>query len=211
MSLNPFAPVSDYPSMLNKIALYTFGVTLLAGFCVYSRVPQIRPWLLPVEVAVPEFPVKVPMGVLLVAFGVAFLSRTVKLHDRISDVFGIRKRFDVEVILFPMAAASGAALTLDQQESVRNNRLNLMSKVFYRYATSSPGKAVIEAHAITMALDQWSWYWILVEADLIALITAALLYWNGRGSDSTVLLLGVLASIWCLLAVRRECPLNRRK
>jgi hypothetical protein len=205
MGLNPFASVSDYPSMLNKIALYTFGVTLLMALWLYYQVPALRPWMLPIEVTIPEFPAKIPLGVLFAAFVAAFLSRIFKLHDRISDMLGIRKRFDLEVILFPMASASGAALTLIRQEAVRRERVRLMSDVFYKYATSSPGKAVIEIHAITMALDQWSWYWIVLEADAVALLAAGILSWNGYGQQSSVFVVGILISVWALGGIRGLC------
>ena len=80
MSLNPFATVSDYKSMLNKIALYTFGVTLLTASWIYFQIPSLGPRFLRIEVAVPEVSIKVPLVVLGVAFLVAWVSRSCKLQ-----------------------------------------------------------------------------------------------------------------------------------
>ena len=75
-----------------------------------------------------------------------------KLHDRLSDILHIRERFDISHILFPLALASGAACTVEQIWKIKRNRQDLMYKVFYKYASSSPGKSQIELHYITLAL-----------------------------------------------------------
>src|SRR5690348_1483497 len=40
---------------------------------------------------------------IVIAFAVAVLTHMFQFHDRISDVFGIRRRFDVRHILIPLA------------------------------------------------------------------------------------------------------------
>src|SRR6266487_2912905 len=128
MSLNPFATVGDYPAMLNKIAWWTFFTSLLATLLVRWRLPVIDAALEAVS-----FGVKVPvagnmfsLGSLIPAFTMALVSRVSKLHDRLSDLLGIRKRFDRQEILLPMAAASGATLTPDQLQKIDAHRNNLM-------------------------------------------------------------------------------------
>ena len=205
MSLNPFATVSDYPSMLNKISTYTFFVAVFALALIYWQVPAFRHWMPAMQFKIPETDVQAPATVLLVAFLFAFLSRLVKLHDRLSDLFGIRRHFDVESILMPMAVASGATLSLEQQKTLRAKRIALMTNIFYKYASSSPGKAVIEQHAITMALDQWSWYWICVEAAFVLFVTSVVLAAAGKWSVAFLLVVSVLATIWLLQAIRPLC------
>ncbi|MBZ5618797.1 MAG: hypothetical protein LAQ69_08755 [Acidobacteriia bacterium] len=156
--------------MLNKIASVTFFVSIAALGLLSWQAPVLGALLPAWRVKIPQTDAEIPVAVLVGALVVAGVSRLIKLHDRLSDLFGIRRRFDVHCILLPMAAASGAALPLDQQETVRNRRKVLMTKLFYQYASSSPRKSVIEQHAITMALDQWSWYWILVEASLLLFV-----------------------------------------
>lgn len=118
MSLNPLATVSDYPSMLNKIAVFTFFVSLLAAGIITWQVPALKNMLPSLAVKIPETDLEVPVTILLAALVFALISRVVKLHDRLSDLFGIRKRFDVLEILVPMAFAAGTPLSLAQQEKI---------------------------------------------------------------------------------------------
>lgn len=205
MGWNPFATVSDYSSMLNKVASVTFFVSTAMIGLLYWQVPAVSAVLPTWRVSIPGTDVEIPLVVLVGALMVAGVSRMIKLHDRLSDVFYIRRRFDVYCILMPMAAASGAALSLDQQEKVREQREALMTKLFYRYASSSSEKSVVERHAITMALDQWSWYWILVEASTLLFATGIALAFSGKSLLAVVLLVLVLLITWLLQAVRSLC------
>lgn len=205
MSLNPFATVSDYPAMLNKIGLFTFFGWLGGCWFVFVSVPRVKEILEGATIKVPGTDITAPLGVLLIACALAILSRVIKLHDRLSDLLGIRKRFDHYSILQPMAAAAGVALTLDQQDRLRERRDQLMVDTFYRYASSSPGKAAIEQHAITMALDQWCWYWIVLELCLVILITAVVFaafrqwHWTALGLSIC------LPTIWFLNKLKEQC------
>jgi len=171
MDLDFFKAVGDYPKMLNKIAVSTFTGTILAIWLLRYEVPALDNLLKPLSVPIKVFgDVNLPLGTILPALVVAALSRMFKLHDRISDIFRIRQRFDVGEILFPMAIASGASLSGDQIRAIRKNCKSMMYKVFYKYASSTAGKAVIDSHYITMALDQWCWYWIVLELTFLAFV-----------------------------------------
>jgi hypothetical protein len=205
MGLNPFGTVSDYPSMLNKIALYTFGVSIAATAVLRWQVPAIDTALATMSFHIPIGDISIPLGTVLPAFLVAFVSRIFKLHDKISDLLGIRRRFDVKDILMPLALASGAPLSTEQIKKIKAERNSLMGEVFYKYASSSPGKAVIEQHYITLALDQWSWYWILLEMNTIIIITAIILLSAGKSTFAAILLIITLVLIWVMQGVRVSC------
>lgn len=205
MAVNPFATVSDYPSMLNKIAAFNFFVSLIAVAVIVWRVPYFGTIHMGLTVKVPETGVEVPVAILLVALLIALISRMVKLHDRVSDLFGIRKRFDVYDILLPMASASGVVLSLDQQERIRAERHELMKNAFYKYASSSPGRAQIDQHVITMALDQWSWYWICTETICILAVSGVVLAICRQYAASTLLSVIVLLLIALLQPIREFC------
>jgi hypothetical protein len=85
------------------------------------------------------------------------------LHDRLSDLFGIRRRFDRNNILLPLVTMSGARLTPSQITSLVTHRTETMREVFYRYASSRQETPVVDKHDIERALDAWNWYWIFVE------------------------------------------------
>ena len=82
-----------------------------------------------------------------------------KLHDRISDLIGIRFRFDRDVIISKYLSE----LKLSQKINRVNhsNRDTIMHDIFYKYASSTNPK--IDRHLIDRALEIWSWYWILLD------------------------------------------------
>lgn len=206
MSFNPFGTVSNYSGMLNKVASATFFASAIALSIIMWQVPAARSGLLPSwTVKVPETDIKVPATIFLGAFAFAFIARIVKLHDRLSDLFGIRKRFDIDAILIPMACATGAAVSLDQQESLKKSRHKLMTDVFYRYASSGPGSAQIDQHTIQMALDQWSWHWVCVEAICVLFLASAVLTWYQRYGAALCLVFVNLLMLWLLQAIREFC------
>ena len=73
-----------------------------------------------------------------------------------------------------------------------------MNRVFYRYAGSSDAK--IPLHYITMALDDWTWLWIITEFQVYGLIALGLLLWSEAYAHAAVLLgvmwVGLLAMYW---------------
>jgi hypothetical protein len=206
MDFDFFKAVGDYPKMLNKIALSTFVGTILAVWLLRHELHALdiylSPFSVPIQVA---GGISIPFGTILPAFVVAALSRIFKLHDRLSDMLRIRQRFDVSEILFPMAIASGASLSGEQIRAIKKNREAMMYKVFYKYASSTKGKAVIDSHYITMALDQWSWYWIVLEQTFLACVLASTFWIAGRYSLAATFLAVALVAIAVLQGIRSLC------
>jgi hypothetical protein len=104
---------------------------------------------------------------LAIALVIALLTRAVKLHDLISDLLGIRKRFDQKHILFPLATLVGQNLTALQRKAVIAKRHDLMRDVFYRYASSRADTPLVDKHEIEHGLDSWSWLWVCIEAVIL--------------------------------------------
>jgi hypothetical protein len=205
VALNPFETVSDYPSMLNKIAAYTFGAAIAATALLRYQVPAIELFLAKFSVPIPVAGFSFPLGTILPAFMFAFGGRVIKLHNKISDLFGIRQRFDVHEILMPLALATGTRVTTSQLEKISSQRRQLMADVFYKYISSSTGKPVIEKHYTTMAFDQWSWYWILLEVSIVAAIVGGVLLFTGKSFAAAIILISILLIIWALQVIRAAC------
>src|ERR1039457_1184872 len=66
--------------------------------------------------------VKVKLGYVLPALIVAVAFRIFKAHDRISDIFGIRRNFDVQEILVPLAGEANFPVNLERLASLQRNR-----------------------------------------------------------------------------------------
>ena len=159
MSWNPFGTVSSYKEMLTKIATFTF-VSTVAGLGLLSYlIPDVSSFFRRWPVKIPVEGLELPLFIIVAGLVFAILARIIKLHDRISDIVGLRRRFDVAHVLSPMATSVGVAVA---DGTLKKHRRELMRRVFYRYASSS--QPVIDQHYVTMAMDQWSWFWVLVES-----------------------------------------------
>lgn len=199
---NPFTTVKTYSEMLNKIALYTWlGVIVMIAF-MRTTVPAVDTALAAWSVPAVVVGIKIPLGTIAPAFLAAFVSRMFKLHDRVSDLLGIRERFDVAEILLPLAVLTRSSVTV---EGIRANRRELMRRAFYQFASSSPGASAIPEHYVHLALDQWSWYWVIVENSLMLLISASAYASLGHFGASTLTLAIILASLWILQGLRKRC------
>jgi len=97
----------------------------------------------------------------------AWISYSLRLHDRISDLFGIRARFDRNYILLPLAILTGSQLSAFQLNRMGANRDSLMRRVFYRYASTRAERPLVDRHDIEAAIEIWSWYWVLVEGTAV--------------------------------------------
>ena len=154
VGFNPFASIG-LPGMLNKIAIFTCGVSIFAVWLLRHESPSVEAFLASLTLPVPiATGLAIPLGTILPAFLIALVSRIFKLHNHLSNILGIRHRFDLEAILFPLAIATSIAFPVEKVRQIKKQRKDLMYKTFYKYASSSPSKAVIETHYITMALDQ---------------------------------------------------------
>ncbi len=201
---NPFQSVQNYGEMLNKIAFFTFFAAILLVTYLRRQLPWVEHLLQNFNVEAVIADVKIPLGTIGVAFVIAALSRVLKLHDRLSDLFRIRQRFDIDEILLPMASKVGVNLASKRQE-VREHRRELMGNVFYRYASSDPARSAIDHHHVVLALDQWSWYWVILETlALLTICTVALLL-GGRFVAALITLFVAWLGVGLLKPVRSAC------
>jgi hypothetical protein len=128
---------------------------------------------------------------------VALISHVTHLHDRISDLLGIRHRFDIAHILRPLAHRVGVNLTTPKLNKISSNRDHVMRDVFYRFASSRAENTVVDKHDIEHALAQWSWFWALIEG-IVYVGTASIVAFISGGSDLGVwlaLIVSVLISL----------------
>jgi hypothetical protein len=130
--LMPFFGPKNYSEMLWKIALADFWLTLACSFLVrYDR------WINGLFMRVEHLPgfkefaaaIKAPevnVGGFALALLVLIFSRVTRFHDRISDIFKIRARFDRANILLPLAVMSGAQMSARQVANLKRDRHPLM-------------------------------------------------------------------------------------
>lgn len=202
--MSVFSQPTSYSEMLTKIAIFTFGTTWLLTILLGAQSPTIAATLnaLDVEVKVWVFE-KVKLGWILPAAIVAFFSRVLKLHDRISDIFRIREDFDVPEILVPLAGGVDIPVDVERLSNMRKRRDEVMLQVFYKYASSL--KPEIDGQLVRTALDIWTWFWILLESITVAFLAFVVLVFVRAYAAASMLGLGVVAGILLFRQVRPWC------
>jgi hypothetical protein len=107
--LNPLAKATDYQSMLRRIFAFTTIVTCGAVWLLRRYLPQLDTALaqLDFEIELPYVNKVKVLGYFLPAIAFATFAYSIRLHDRLSDIFRIRYFFDTRKIIRPMALAVG--------------------------------------------------------------------------------------------------------
>jgi hypothetical protein len=169
----PFERPSNYGEMLNKIGMFTllvvFGLTLLVAHCSCTIASILSTIKVPVEI----WSLHVPVLYVVPALVFASLARIFRLHDKVSDLFGIRSHFDIYRILIPLCGSVGVPVDSTFRDKLRGKRHKAMSRTFYRYASFE--EPSISKAAVLGAIDLWTWYWILLEAIVMFIIACIVL------------------------------------
>lgn len=179
MSLFPFTTIQSYAEMKKKISLFTFFIVLILTYFLENQIPELKKFLNMGAIDVDIWQLKVPIALFIVASLVTIISKTIVLHDRLSDILGIRSRFDINHILIPMANLLKIEFGEKGLKDLKKDRHDVMYQNFYKYASSDPEKTVIDRHSVTLALDQWCWFWIILKTMFFSLISGIILLFYG--------------------------------
>jgi hypothetical protein len=143
----------------------------------------------------------------VIAFMVAILTHTFHFHDRISDVLGIRRRFDRKNILIPLAKRVGSVVTKDKEAKIAHRRHELMRLVFYKYASSRADNPLVDKHDIEHALNAWCGFWVFVEAAFYFGVAAIIGWW--LGSSKLALTFTIVSIAFLIIAFMKRAGLGR--
>lgn len=202
--------VDDYKQMLNKLAVLAFVTGCVCMTILRHEVPEIdmvatkADFDLPANLAEWMGIPPLPLGTVAVGLFAGILSHAFKLHDKLASLLRLRHDFDVRWILLPMAALSGVQITSEKLDKFAPQRHRLMKEVFYRYASSSAGRQIIDPHIITQALTNWSWYWFCLESFVFLALTASVLMFFCRWQASTWVLLLCLVLVVAMRLLRAD-------
>jgi hypothetical protein len=143
----------------------------------------------------------------VIAVIVALLTHMFQFHDRISDVLGIRRRFDHKNILIPLAKRVGSVVTKDKEAKIVQRRDELMRLVFYKYASSRANNPLVDKHDIEHALNAWCWFWVCVEAIFYVGVGAIIAWW--LGSRNLALTFTIVSIALLVIAFAQRARLGR--
>src|SRR5882762_2823277 len=105
----PFDRPASYSEMLNKIGIFTFLSALALTILVAYFVPLVSTLLNSDPTTVEIASIKIPL-----------LARIIRLHDKISDLFGLRARFDLYRIMIPMSGSLQIPVDKDFRDKLLN-------------------------------------------------------------------------------------------
>ncbi len=215
MQIPGLKTVHNYSEMLNKIALWTMINLVVALATLRMNVSSFENFILSytkdligttgdvIEIS----GTKINVVIFGLALILGFIARAIKLHDKLSDLFRIRHTFDCNYILLPLA--KGVGINADDKEfkkTIRSKRKDIIYDVFYKYASSTRTDNIVDTHLITMALDQWSWYWVILEGVFIWSIVAIAVYYFGEDTNAPhVISIAVLGAITFMYFIYRGC------
>ncbi|MCA9230963.1 MAG: hypothetical protein KDA57_09945 [Planctomycetales bacterium] len=193
MSLNPLAPVTNHDSKLSRIFWFTSVSSVVALWLLRENIEPIDMALKTIDDKLGASE-KLPLsaGYLLPAVAVGVISRIFRVHDRISDLLGIRERFDVDVIIAELATRIGIDLANVSDDELVRLRGPIMGKAFYQFTGSKNPQ--IDEHLIHQALDWWSWLWVVLEASLVFALTGLTLVSFGVYGLGIAMTFGPLAA-----------------
>jgi hypothetical protein len=169
----PFDRPSSYGEMLNKIGIFTFLSALGLTWVVAKFAPAAAAFLHSETTTVEILTLKIPLLFVVPAVIIAVLARIVRLHDRVSDLFGIRARFDLYRILIPLCGSLHIFVDKEFRDKLQNHRKSAMERTYYAYASFEEPK--ISKALVLGAIDRWSWYWILLEITVVLAISGVAL------------------------------------
>jgi TIR domain len=193
------------PENYSEILERVFASTLACGF-IYTALlaqasPAFRNFLDSMSATADFGPLKgIKALYVIIPLAIAVGSRAIRLHDRISDVLGLRQTFDTLHILFPLAEGAGSTLSETCRARLTAERQAAMYATFYPFAGFA--NPVIDRQLVRTAADNWSWFWAAVESIFLGLITLSILIfltqWAHVAGLSVwlVVLLGFVLSQW---------------
>jgi hypothetical protein len=207
MALNPLAPITDYQSTLNRIFWFTSAAALGAVWLLRAHLPAV-------DLALSRFDFEPQSGVgkilpiaggyLIPAVAVGLLSRIFRIHSQLGHWLGIRERFDIDVILAELGRRVDVDVEVVSEEEWLIHRHDLMRKAFYQFASSRSPQ--IDEHLIHQALDLWSWFWIVLEASFLFVVTGLALVAAQVHETGLITFAGaVLVAMVGLPAIRQQC------
>jgi len=199
-----FGQPTDYSEILQRVFYTSVASGLVCTVLVAKASPAVQNLIDCVSIEADLVFLKgIKALYVVIPLVIATLSRMLKLHDRISDIFRIRHRFDTRYILFPLAKGAGLKLTKHLQKKIRSNRVNCMYHTFYPYTGFKT--PVIDEQLVRTSADNWGWFWVLIESCFLFVLTGGILGYLQRWNFLWICLIVALVEIILMLYMWFAC------
>lgn len=175
----------SYSEILQRVFWTTLATGLICTFVIAESSTAVKDFLSSLNVEIEIFSMKVPKTLyVLIPLIIAFLLRILKLHNLVSNIFGLRVYFDVHHILTPLATGVKISLGETEMKILKFNRVLLMRNVFYPYAGYDTTS--IDTQLVRTALDNWGWLWVLIESSALLIISLLIVFLLFIASQGTL-------------------------
>ena len=199
-----FKSPNDYSEMVEKIAKCSFAISLILLYILSCANEDYYALLSEISFGGEyEFAkIKINLATLFLPLLIGILEHMFKLHDKMSDLLGIRTRYEKKYIVMPILRKSGFTKVSDEMLK-KDVCKRIMSKCFYKYASST--QPAIDKHSIVLTLNEWCWYWIVLDTMLLTTVTGLFFLIFKWSLKNLLLIIGALSAMCILLfLVKRQ-------
>lgn len=164
-----FGSPKNYTEMVEKISKSTFILSVFLLYILYCANEQFADALdrLSFGIQYKFVGIEFCLAGLCLPLLIGILEHIFKIHDKISTLLKIRYKYDKNIIINAIAQKCGLSLDIDNISKEKCDKL--MGKIFYKYASST--KPEIDNHSILLALNEWCWFWIVMDTTILFLLT----------------------------------------
>lgn len=161
-----FSTPKNYSEMIEKISKSVFAISFFTLYILSCANSDFDELLLSLSFGTKYdmFGLTINLSIIYIPLIMGLAEHIFKIHDRLSDILRIRKRYDRKYIAYEILKSAG--YKVDKLNCSDNVIATITKKTFYEYASSTSPK--IDVHYIHLALNEWCWYWITL--DTVALI-----------------------------------------
>ena len=162
-----FESIDNYSKMIEKISKAVFVFSLLLLYCISCVNNEFKDFMETISFGATYeiFGVELNLALFYLPIIMGLLEHVFKIHDKVSDLFKIRKTYDKYVIINGLIKKTSANASVKKCNGKMISKL--MSKTFYQFASSTDPQ--IDSHYVTMALNEWCWFWIMLDTGLLLL------------------------------------------
>lgn len=201
-----FYSPKDYSEMVEKISKCVFVITALLLFFVSCISSTFRAFIekISFNAKAKIFDVELNLALFYIPIIAGILEHMFKIHDLVSNLLNIRKTYDRKIIVASILKKINKE---DKEKELDDSKVyQIMEDCFYKYASST--KPQIDQHSIILALNEWCWFWILLDTLIVSFIVG--LFFSVSSQSWKALLLTIaLLDIICLFMIGVETKMEK--
>lgn len=199
-----FNSPKNYSEMVDKISKCSFLISLLLLYFLSCCNNDLYAFLNKISFGIKYelIGIKLTLAGAVLPLLVGIAEHIFKIHDKVSTILKIRKKYDKEVIVCSFLRSLGFE---NQIPKLKDDDVSkLMSCCFYRYASSTNPQ--IDSHNILLALNEWCWFWIILDTEILLSMTGvAFLIIRFSWKNLLFVLLIVSSLLYIMWLINKQC------